>query len=67
MTRSGHDCRHRCDLRECGRIDVHDRDKQHIAVVLGLGGLYPAKDTVRALLAPQTGEQKAILDLGESY
>ncbi|KIM24059.1 hypothetical protein M408DRAFT_331978 [Serendipita vermifera MAFF 305830] len=39
-------------------------DKQHVAVVLGLGGLYPAKEVVRAVLAQQEGVQKSILDLG---
>jgi hypothetical protein len=40
------------------------RDKQHIGVVLGLGGLFPAKEVVQAVLAPQDGQTKAILDLG---
>ncbi|KAG8808717.1 hypothetical protein FRC17_003817, partial [Serendipita sp. 399] len=39
-------------------------DKQHTAVVLGLGGLYPAREEVQAILAPQKGETKRILDLG---
>ncbi|KAG8868467.1 hypothetical protein FRC20_003313, partial [Serendipita sp. 405] len=39
-------------------------EKQHIAVVIGLGGLYPAKEEVRAILEPQEGETKRILDLG---
>ncbi|KAG8757019.1 hypothetical protein FRC14_002450 [Serendipita sp. 396] len=39
-------------------------DKQHIAIVLGLGGLYPAQEEVQAILAPQDGETKRILDLG---
>ncbi|KAG8800376.1 hypothetical protein FRC16_003049, partial [Serendipita sp. 398] len=39
-------------------------EKQHIAVVIGLGGLYPAKEEVRAILQPQEGETKRILDLG---
>jgi hypothetical protein len=40
------------------------RDKQHIAVVLALNGLYPAKDVVRTVLTPQDGGRKSILDLG---
>jgi hypothetical protein len=42
-------------------------NKQHIAVVLGLGALYPARDVVRAVLAPEDGVTKKILDLGMSY
>ncbi|PVG04486.1 S-adenosyl-L-methionine-dependent methyltransferase [Serendipita vermifera] len=39
-------------------------DKQHVALVIGLGALYPEKEVVRALLAPEPGVQKKILDLG---
>ncbi|PVG04451.1 S-adenosyl-L-methionine-dependent methyltransferase [Serendipita vermifera] len=39
-------------------------NKQHVAIVLGLGGLYPAPDTVNAILAPEPGTVKRILDLG---
>ncbi|CCA67105.1 hypothetical protein PIIN_00939 [Serendipita indica DSM 11827] len=39
-------------------------NKQHVALVLSLGGLYPAADEVRALLAPLPGQRKRILDLG---
>jgi hypothetical protein len=35
-----------------------------VAVVLGLNGLYPAQDVVRAVLSPEPGETKNILDLG---
>lgn len=38
--------------------------RQHTAFVLGLGGLYPAKDMVQAILAPEKGKNKSILDLG---
>jgi hypothetical protein len=41
------------------------RDKQHRAITLGLDGLYPAQEVVRAVLAPQDGVAKKILDLGE--
>ncbi|PVG02071.1 S-adenosyl-L-methionine-dependent methyltransferase [Serendipita vermifera] len=47
------------DNQEWNRLD-----KQHIGVILGLGGLYPAKEVVQAVLAPQEGQSKAILDLG---
>jgi hypothetical protein len=33
-------------------------------VVVGVGGLYPNAEIVRAVLAPQEGIQKKILDLG---
>ncbi|PVG04450.1 S-adenosyl-L-methionine-dependent methyltransferase [Serendipita vermifera] len=39
-------------------------NKQHVAVVLGLSGLYPDPDLVHAVLAPGNGEPKRILDLG---
>lgn len=39
-------------------------NKQHVALVLGLGDLYPEPETVRAILAPVEGETKRILDLG---
>lgn len=39
-------------------------DKQHMAITLGLGGLYPAPDVVHAVLAPQVGVTKRIVDLG---
>ncbi|KAG8768465.1 hypothetical protein FRB91_010007 [Serendipita sp. 411] len=35
-----------------------------MAVDLGLGGLYPAKEVIRAVLEPKEGETKSILDLG---
>lgn len=39
-------------------------DKQHTAIVLGLGGLYPEAANVPAILKSQGGETKRILDLG---
>lgn len=42
-------------------------NKQHVALVLSLGGLYPAADEVRALLAPLPGQRKRILDLGKLF
>jgi hypothetical protein len=46
---------------------ISDRDKQHSAITLALGGLYPAPEVVHAILSPQDGIQKKILDLGERY
>jgi hypothetical protein len=41
------------------------RDKQHIAMVLGLSGnLFPDPDVVEAILRPAEGERKRVLDLG---
>ncbi|KIM23690.1 hypothetical protein M408DRAFT_45059, partial [Serendipita vermifera MAFF 305830] len=37
---------------------------QHRAISIGLGGLYPTPEVVRAVLAPQEGVIKRILDLG---
>ncbi|PVF99502.1 S-adenosyl-L-methionine-dependent methyltransferase [Serendipita vermifera] len=39
-------------------------NKQHIAFTLGVGGLYPDAATVKAVLAPEDGKNKKILDLG---
>jgi hypothetical protein len=39
-------------------------NKQHIAFTLGVGGLYPDAATVKAILAPEEGKTKRILDLG---
>jgi len=44
---------------------ISDRDKQHRAITLALGGLYPAPEVVHAILAPENGIKKRILDLGE--
>jgi hypothetical protein len=44
---------------------VFFRDKQHRAIKLGMGGLYPAPEVVRAILAPQEGVTKRIVDLGK--
>jgi hypothetical protein len=64
---SGVDCKWPVDNR--GAIPlvifVHLSNKQHTAVTLALGGLYPAGDVVQAVLRPQDGEKKAILDLGK--
>ncbi|EJD53301.1 S-adenosyl-L-methionine-dependent methyltransferase [Auricularia subglabra TFB-10046 SS5] len=39
-------------------------DKQHLMLLVAIGGLYIAKDTVRRALAPEEGVQRRILDLG---
>ncbi|CCA71902.1 hypothetical protein PIIN_05837 [Serendipita indica DSM 11827] len=39
-------------------------NKQHIIIVIALGGLYPAANEVQAILAPEVGKTKRILDLG---
>jgi hypothetical protein len=44
---------------------ISSRDKQHIAISLSLGGLFPAPEVVREILAPQDGIAKRIVDLGE--
>jgi hypothetical protein len=43
------------------------RDKQHRALVLALEGLYPEPEVVRAVLAPEDGITKRIVDLGEYW
>jgi hypothetical protein len=37
-----------------------------VAVVLGLNGLYPDPDLVHAVLAPENGVTKRILDVGKA-
>jgi hypothetical protein len=44
---------------------ISRRDKQHRGITLGLGGLYPEPEAVRAILAPQDGVTKRIIDLGQ--
>ena len=44
---------------------ISGRDKQHRGITLGLGGLYPEPEVVRAILAPQDGVTKRIVDLGQ--
>ncbi|KAG8762237.1 hypothetical protein FRC15_008604, partial [Serendipita sp. 397] len=39
-------------------------DKQHTAIILGMGGLYPAAEQVKAILQPEPGNAKRVLDLG---
>jgi hypothetical protein len=43
---------------------ISQRDKQHRGITLGLGGLYPEPEVVRAILAPEDGVTKRIIDLG---
>ena len=43
----------------------HHRNKQHVAVTLGLSNhLYPAPEVVKSILRPEPGNKKRILDLG---
>lgn len=51
------------DMRAVGPTFL--RDKQHMAIKLGLDGLFPAPEVVYAILAPQEGVKKRIVDLGE--
>lgn len=39
-------------------------DKQHIAISIGFGGLFPTPDVMKALLFPQERNVKRVLDLG---
>jgi hypothetical protein len=57
-----------CERVRDGRrqtLIVH-RNKQHMALLLAVGGLYPAPNVVNAVLASEEGVQKRILDLGKS-
>jgi hypothetical protein len=42
------------------------RDKQHIALFLGMGGLTPCQDVVDLILMSDDGKAKTILDIGMS-
>jgi hypothetical protein len=64
MTMSGHDCKAALTNEAPVTRFLLYRNKQHIAIVLGLDGLYPAPETVQVVLAPSDGEKKRILDLG---
>ncbi|KAG8835203.1 hypothetical protein FRB91_001163 [Serendipita sp. 411] len=45
--------------------DEHARlNKQHTAITLGLGGLYPAPEVVNSILANREGDSPKVLDLG---
>lgn len=44
---------------------INYRNKEHVALLLALGELYPAAEEVRAILAPVPGRKKRVLDLGE--
>lgn len=49
-------------------MPFHSSTKQHEIFKIGFGDLYPAADTVEALLAEEKGEKaetKRILDVGE--
>jgi hypothetical protein len=43
----------------------YHRNRQHVAFTLGLSNhLYPAPEVVKAILRPEPGNKKRILDLG---
>ncbi|CAG7853098.1 SubName: Full=Uncharacterized protein {ECO:0000313/EMBL:CCA75872.1} [Serendipita indica DSM 11827] len=42
----------------------HRLNRQHLAHIIGLGGLYPCPEQVEAHLAPAEGARKQILDVG---
>jgi hypothetical protein len=67
MTMSGHDCKAILTNEASVTSFLLRRNKQHLAIVLGLGGLYPEPETVQAILAPSDGEKKRILDLGRFF
>ncbi|KAG8825269.1 hypothetical protein FRC17_008768 [Serendipita sp. 399] len=46
--------------------EMHGRDKQHSIVTIAMGGLYPCREAVEAILSPVDGVEKKILDLGMS-
>ncbi|KAG8798943.1 hypothetical protein FRC16_006183, partial [Serendipita sp. 398] len=39
-------------------------DKQHSAITIAMGGLYPCQEDVEAILSPADGVEKRILDIG---
>jgi hypothetical protein len=43
---------------------VYQREKQSVALVIAMGGLYPCPDIIEAILDPTDGQPKAILDIG---
>ena len=67
MTMSGHDCKATLPNEASVTCFILHRNKQHTAIVLGLGGLFPDPETVQAILAPEEGEKKRILDIGRCF
>lgn len=45
----------------------HGSGWHHRAMSACLDGLYPCKETIQAILSPNTGGTKRILDIGELY
>lgn len=62
------DCGFNDELEVITFIEVNgmSRDKQHWMNLVSVGGLYAPRDLVRAVLAPEQGLQKRVLDLGPS-
>ncbi|PVG04207.1 S-adenosyl-L-methionine-dependent methyltransferase [Serendipita vermifera] len=53
------------DLDEWNRLISRVlRDKQHVALSMGLGSLYPDPEVVEAVLAPGDGPRKLVADIG---
>ncbi|CAG8654539.1 12760_t:CDS:2, partial [Acaulospora colombiana] len=46
--------------------EVNGREKQSVALVIAMGGLYPCPDVIEAILDPTDGLSKYILDIGQS-
>jgi hypothetical protein len=67
MIMSGHACKAVLTNEAFRNALLLRRNKQHTAIILGLGGLYPEPETVQAILAPEEGETKRILDLGRCF
>jgi hypothetical protein len=45
---------------------MNHREKQSVALVIAMGGLYPCPEVTEAILNPEDGQTKYILDLGVS-
>jgi hypothetical protein len=43
---------------------IYPREKQSVALVIAMGGLYPCPEEVEAILNTEDGQPKHILDLG---
>jgi hypothetical protein len=43
---------------------IYPREKQSVALVIAMGGLYPCPEEIEAIMNPEDGQPKHILDLG---
>lgn len=64
ISQNGPDCAYQ-RLIESIKLMINS-DKQHSALLIGFGGLYPCPEVVEALLAPRNNEAIRILDVGRS-